>query len=784
NSFRGLWLKGGAPKIANNTISYSLFGIYIAEWSGTEPRVVDNILINNYCGLHVEKLVKGLYTRNNIISFNCYGIRINRSSPSITLELQGDMIFNNSEYGIHMMAVQAYIEPLQKITATNLTICNNPVGIALRACEPTFSNSSITNNTYDALLSESATLKFINTSIGCVNITDTTSKLEVYVYLTASVKWQTGAGVENATVAIYDKYDVEVFRGLTDRNGVCTAELLTNYINHSADRGYSPYTINASISVIFSKTELVIAKTKLLTVWTAAGSREVKYVATFMERCELILYDLTLPTISVEPPLFAITNSATLKISGTAWDNMGLYNWTVDKGASAFWVRVNKGAWNALKPDCRMLKFEVVGGRIINSTIEWSGIVNLVKGENWIELRVADETYDLINGTGNTAIANLSAIMGMPITLDTTPPVITEIIVEYSSYNKTYNLTNASAEFINSTLVNLKLSIKGENSENVTIWVNLDNYLIRLNSTGEAWLKTDNITLTLGYNAITIIVSDELGNRFSYSIKLLVADQLAPASLITYPFKDHVNSILEVAGFAQDDISGVATVYIRIYNKSGNTNWWKDKWITKESWLEVELKGERYEKWSLNTAGVKWLDGCEYWIYTKASDRANNTEKEHYKIFTYDTTKPFIDIPIQDGYRTAENYLKISGRTESGASIVVNGMSVAVDELGSFSLELKLGEGSNIITIVACDTAGNINELTITIEKYTEVPLITPALIMLIWIVAGTLLAGIIAVIIATSVKIKPRIKAPKAKLPTVPAVPKEEQPVPERRYF
>ncbi|MDI6887883.1 MAG: hypothetical protein QMC98_04500, partial [Candidatus Thermoplasmatota archaeon] len=350
--------------------------------------------------------------------------------------------------------------------------------------------------------------------------------------------------------------------------------------------------------------------------------------------------------------------------------------------------------------------------------------------------------------------------------------------------SKTYNLTNASAEFINSTLVNLKLSIKGENSENVTIWVNLDNYLIRLNSRGEAWLKTDNITLTLGYNAITIIVSDELGNRFSYSIKLLVADQLAPASLITYPFKDHVNSILEVAGFAQDDISGVATVYIRIYNKSGNTNWWRDKWITKESWLEVELKGERYEKWSLNTAGVKWLDGCEYWIYTKASDRANNTEKEHYKIFTYDTTKPFIDIPIQDGYRTAENYLKISGRTESGASIVVNGMSVAVDELGSFSLELKLGEGSNIITIVACDTAGNINELTITIEKYTEVPLITPALIMLIWIVAGTLLAGIIAVIIATSVKVKPRIKVPKAKLPTVPAVPKEGQPVPERRYF
>jgi len=60
-----------------------------------------------------------------------------------------------------------------------------------------------------------------------------------------------------------------------------------------------------------------------------------------------------------------------------------------------------------------------------------------------------------------------------------------------------------------------------------------------------------------------------------------------------------------------------------------------------------------------------------------------------------------------DGFTTANATVTVSGRTEAGASLVINGVIAAVSSDGSFSVVIALTQGANTITAVATDTAGN-----------------------------------------------------------------------------
>lgn len=55
--------------------------------------------------------------------------------------------------------------------------------------------------------------------------------------------------------------------------------------------------------------------------------------------------------------------------------------------------------------------------------------------------------------------------------------------------------------------------------------------------------------------------------------------------------------------------------------------------------------------------------------------------------------------------------IDISGKTEPGASVSVNGMDVAVKEDGSFIYTLNLSFGENSMTLSATDSAGNVNQI-------------------------------------------------------------------------
>ncbi len=90
-----------------------------------------------------------------------------------------------------------------------------------------------------------------------------------------------------------------------------------------------------------------------------------------------------------------------------------------------------------------------------------------------------------------------------------------------------------------------------------------------------------------------------------------------------------------------------------------------------------------------------------------ATDAAGNQASTTVEI-TVDTIAPSISLSSPAAGATVEvAAVTVTGTTEAGALVVVNGLAVEVDANGAFSLDLALSEGSNTITATATDLAGN-----------------------------------------------------------------------------
>lgn len=73
-----------------------------------------------------------------------------------------------------------------------------------------------------------------------------------------------------------------------------------------------------------------------------------------------------------------------------------------------------------------------------------------------------------------------------------------------------------------------------------------------------------------------------------------------------------------------------------------------------------------------------------------------------------DVTAPSLVLSSpSDGMTTDASVVTVSGTTEPGAVLVVNGVTAAVGDDGSFSCEIALVEGVNTITVTATDASGN-----------------------------------------------------------------------------
>ena len=90
-----------------------------------------------------------------------------------------------------------------------------------------------------------------------------------------------------------------------------------------------------------------------------------------------------------------------------------------------------------------------------------------------------------------------------------------------------------------------------------------------------------------------------------------------------------------------------------------------------------------------------------------ARDRAGNTNSTTWTLLL-DITPPALSVSSpRDGLLTNQNDTQVTGKTEPGAVVTVDGVAVTVQPDGTFTYTFTLANGPNPISIVSSDKAGN-----------------------------------------------------------------------------
>ncbi len=102
-------------------------------------------------------------------------------------------------------------------------------------------------------------------------------------------------------------------------------------------------------------------------------------------------------------------------------------------------------------------------------------------------------------------------------------------------------------------------------------------------------------------------------------------------------------------------------------------------------------------------------------IYGKSVDEKNQESlPSKTLIIIFDNEKPTLNISEPEDNKEingGDRKVKISGKTEVGASVYINGNQVIVDKDGTFTTTQDLNEGDNNFEIKSIDVANNSNEV-------------------------------------------------------------------------
>ena len=246
----------------------------------------------------------------------------------------------------------------------------------------------------------------------------------------------------------------------------------------------------------------------------------------------MITLDSTIPTVVISSPVADGTSvsSASLAISGTAADNLGV--------TSVLW-RLNGGGWNT-----------AVG------TAAWSASVTLVAGSNIIDVRSQD------------AATNFSTIVSRTVTYtlpDTTLPTvaISSPVADGTSVSSaSLSLSGSAADNIGVTTVSWRLNGGSWSTATGTT----------------AWSAS--VTLAAGANTINVQSKDAANNVSAIASRTITLDSTLPTVAITSPAADGTSvssASLALSGSAADNI-GVTAVSWQLNGGSwstatGTTTW-------------------------------------------------------------------------------------------------------------------------------------------------------------------------------------------------------------------
>ena len=309
---------------------------------------------------------------------------------------------------------------------------------------------------------------------------------------------------------------------------------------------------------------------------------------------------------------------------------------------------------------------------------------NLTEGETYYWYIIAND------GTDNSTVSEINQF-----TIDSSAPIVTIVNSSFNTSDSTpsitFNYTDALS--INATCV-LYFNDVAVNTNSSTI-----------NNTNT--LLTPNSTQIDGSYIVYVNCTDLAGNE-NKSDEINVA--IGPILTIINPKNQpYLNAFTQINGTTTNVTSaGIDIVSLYIYNGSHYYNESAGAFNSSDIiWLTANLSGLNW-----NYTSPNWTEGIIYNVTVRVNNTFGDYSANHTRQFTYDITPPIVSVNSSEGTSTTASTTTISGNaTDTLTNIVnvtVNGNNATLNtSTGAYSLSVSLSVGSNSITVIAYDQAGN-----------------------------------------------------------------------------
>ncbi len=295
-----------------------------------------------------------------------------------------------------------------------------------------------------------------------------------------------------------------------------------------------------------------------------------------------------------------------------------------------------------------------------------------------------------LTATNTDAAGNTATSATVAFVLDTTAPAVAITAIEGG--DDTINAAEAAGGIL----------VSGTAEVGATLTVN--GATVAVDTLG-AWSTTLAAPVADGPLLVTAAVTDTAGNTASV-VRTLAIDTTPPAVAIT--------SAGGTVNVAAQTIAGTGEAGTTVTVLDGTTVLTTATVAANGTWsAAVTLTGE----------GAHSLTATN-------TDAAGNTATSATVAFVLDTTAPAVAITaIEGGDDTinaaeAAGGILVSGTAEVGATLTVNGATVAVDTLGAWSTTLAapVADGPLLVTAAVTDTAGNTASVVRTLAIDTTPP--------------------------------------------------------------
>jgi|GEM_PF-6170106 len=238
---------------------------------------------------------------------------------------------------------------------------------------------------------------------------------------------------------------------------------------------------------------------------------------------------------------------------------------------------------------------------------------------------------------------------------------------------------------------------------------------------------TAQVSLLEGPNLIYIVASDAGGNTTIYD-DVITKDTIPPVVAITnpsFPLQTNKRS-LHVEGIVE--IGEIGST-VEINGKAAN--------VTADTFsANVELNRNIT---SIIVKAKDLIGNVRIVTYPVTFDDQLNltftTRFEHDYYFNHTNSIKLIE--------TYYDRIFIDGKTDPGATVIINGSLVTVLDNGSFTQMVELKMGSNNLSVIAKDSAGNNVTQYLDVKRYKYEPFVVPVevagMLLILGIAAGTI---------------------------------------------